>query len=364
MTNQLADDGNPGGDHVDLNRERRTDFALAARFNAFADLECAPTGSGMSVNSPTYAILSRHVAVREPLLALARQCRPGQPIPNLLFAAVKRLVADEPDTLLGRLYGQIGEGDPPTADLATEFDAFCRRHAARIVDLVRTRNVQTNEVGRCSHLMPAFCAVAHEAGRSLALIDIGAGAGLNLLWDRFDYRYSNGVAFGSGESPVCIECQTRGEMPRLPARFPAVSFSVGVDLHPIDIGDDEQYRWLEALIWPDHAERTALLANAREVWLQQSPRVEAGDALELLPVLVAEAPADSALCVFHCHALNQFPVEARESFMGLLRSAAQSRPVFHVSSEGERMDVVRMEGGRSTTLLSVSRSAHGRWVEW
>ena len=90
----------------------------------------------------------------------------------------------------------------------------------------------------------------------------------------------------------------------------------------------------------------------------------AGDALEWLSALAAEAPADAALCVFHCHALNQFPAEARESFMRLLTLTAQSRPVFHVASEGERMEVVRMEGGRSTTLLSVSRSAHGRWIQW
>lgn len=353
----------PGGDHVDLNQRLRTDSALAARFRAFADLECAPAGSGMSVNSPTYAFLSRHVATRGGLLALARECRVGQPIPNLLFAAVKRLVADEPDTPLARFYDRAPTQAPSPA-LPHAFEEFCAAHAEQIIDLVRDRYVQTNEVGRCSHLMPVFGVIAEATGQDLALIDIGAGAGLNLLWHRFDYRYSDGSSFGSSRSPVRIECESLGEMPRVPAQFPAVSFAVGVDLHPIDLGDDEQYRWLEALIWPEHADRTALLANARKVWLQHPPRVEAGDALRLLSVLAAEAPLDAALCVFHCHALNQFPVEARQSFMSLLKSTAQSRPVFHVSSEGERMEVVRMEGDRSTTLLSVSRSAHGRWVQW
>ncbi|MXY58293.1 MAG: DUF2332 domain-containing protein [Gammaproteobacteria bacterium] len=366
MTNASAatDAGIPGRGHVDLNRQRRTDSALAARFIAFADLECAPGGSGMSVNSPTYAVISRHVAVREPLLALARECQPGQPIPNLLFAAVKHVAADTPDTPLGHHYRRVAEGAAPAADLVHEFDAFCRRHAHRIAELVRARNVQTNEVGRCSHLMPAFCVIARETGRNLALIDIGAGAGLNLLWNRFDYRYSNGAAFGSGRSPVRIACESRGEMPPLPSSFPDVSFAVGVDLNPIDLVDDEQYRWLEALIWPEHADRAALLASAREVWLKQPPRVEAGDALEWLPDLVAEAPADAALCLFHCHALNQFSVQARESFAGLLRAAAQSRPLFHVSSEGETLVVTRLEGGRSTQLLSVLRNAHGRWIKW
>lgn len=366
MTNEgdPTDNGNPGRDHVDLNRQRRTNAALAARFNAFADLECAPGGSGMSVDSPTYALLSRYVAVRGPLLALARECRPGQPIPNLLFAAVKRLVAVMSDSPLGRLYERIAKGEAVSEDLAVEFDAFCRQHAESIIDLVRTRNVQTNEVGRCSHLMPAFGHVAQTTGSDLALIDVGAGAGLNLLWNRFDYRYSDGSTFGSGRSPVVIECESRGEMPGVPARFPAVPFAAGVDLNPIDLGDEEHYLWLKALVWPDHGDRLALLANARRLWMRHRPRVDEGDALEKLPVLAAEAPADLALCVFHCHVLNQFSVEAREAFAAALRSVSESRPVFHVASEGERMDLTRIEAGRSTMLLSVLRSAHGRWVRW
>ena len=365
MTNGVVtDDGNPGRDHVDLNRERRTDSALAQRFEAFADLECAPAGSGMSVHSPTYALLARHVARRRSLLALARECRLGQPIPNLLFAAGKRLAGDAPDEPLSGLYRRIAEGEEPRADLGLAFEDFCGRHAERIIDLVRERNVQTNEVGRCSHLMPAFGLVAQTTGESLALVDVGAGAGLNLLWDRFDYRYSDGSTFGSGRSPVLIECESRGGMPNIPARFPAVSFAVGVDLNPIDLGDEEHYRWLQALVWPDHADRLALLGNARSLWLRGRPRVEAGDAVARLPVLATEAPADATLCVFHCHVLNQFSVEARAAFAEALRSVSRSRPVFHIASEGERMDVARIEAGRSTTLLSVLRSAHGRWVQW
>ena len=358
-----VDSGQGGGGHVDLDRDARTDLALAKRFNAFVELECVPN-DGMGAVSPTYALLSRHIATREPLLALARECRVGQPIPNLLFAAVKRLVADAPDSSLARLYDGAAESGLPSPELSQAFDQFCDQHAGLIVDLVRNRIVQTNEARRCSHLMPAFSVIGQLTGCDLALIDVGAGAGLNLLWNQFDYRYSNGLAFGSGRSRLQIECESRGEMPRIPTQFPTVSFAVGVDLNPIDLGDDEQYRWLEALIWPDHASRSALLANAREIWLRQTPRVEAGDALELLSVVVGEAPPDSTLCIFHCHTLNQFAVEARRAFAEELRTVSFGRPVFHVSSEGKKMIVDRIEGGRSTRLLSVSRCPHGRWVQW
>jgi len=356
--------GMPGPDDVGQSRPRRTDIALARRFEAFADFECAATGSGMSVDSPTYAALSRHVAKHADLLALARECREGQPIPNLLFAAVKRVVQDRPDATLAKHYEQAAEGARPAATLPRAFSQFCAEHRDRIIALVHGRNVQTNEVGRCAYLMPAFGIVARAAGRPLALIDVGAGAGLNLLWDGFDYRYSNGSAFGTGKSPVTIDCEIRGPMPDIPERFPEVADRAGIDLHPIDLADGEQYRWLQALIMPDHPDRIALLANARRIWLRNRPRVEAGDAIERLPGLIEDAPDGAALCVFHCHALNQFPVAARAAFAEILRSASRRRAIFHVSSEGERMTVTRIVDGRSDTLISVLRSAHGRWIQW
>lgn len=212
--------------------------------------------------------------------------------------------------------------------------------------------------------MPAFGIVAQAARQPLALIDVGAGAGLNLLWDRFDYRYSDGSAFGTGQSPVRVVCESRGTMPDLPRRFPDVTHRAGIDLKPIDLADDEQYRWLQALIWPDHADRMALLGDARRVWLENPVRVEAGDAADRLPDLIEATPTCAALCVFHCHVLNQFPASARATFAEVLRSASRQRHVYHVASEGERLDVTRIVNGRSQTLMSVLRSAHGRWVDW
>ena len=356
--------GMPGPDDVDQNRQRRTDTALARRFEAFAEVECAASGSGMSVDSPTYAVLSRYVAKRVDLLALARECRTGQPIPNLLLAAVKRIVQEAPQSALAVHYEHAARGVRPASSLPSAFASFCDEHRARILALVESRNVQTNEVGRCSHLMPAFGIVAQAARQPLALIDVGAGAGLNLLWDRFDYRYSDGSAFGTGQSPVRIVCENRGPMPDVPDRFPVVAYRVGIDLNPIDLAADEQYRWLQALIWPDHADRMALLRNARRVWLENPVRVEAGDAVDRLPGLMETMPTGAAVCVFHCHVLNQFPAPTRAMFAEVLRSASRRRPVYHVASEGERLDVTRIVDGRSQTLLTVLRSAHGRWVDW
>ena len=50
---------------------------------------------------------------------------------------------------------------------------------------------QTNEIARSAMLLPGFLTVARETGLPLDLFEIGASAGLNLLFDSFHYRYGD-----------------------------------------------------------------------------------------------------------------------------------------------------------------------------
>lgn len=334
------------------------------RFRTFAAEECAGE-SGLNVLSPTYEALSLAVASSTDLLDLARECNVGQPIPNLFFSAVKRVLADHEYDDLSDHYARCARNGRATPGLADAFSEFCSRHEHEIRDLVRTRRVQTNEIRRCSYLMPAFGVIACEnPDTPLALIDVGASAGLNLLWDSYRYRYSDGSTYGPAASGVLIEAETRTAMPPLPPQFPQVSFRTGIDLSPVDLEDDEEYQWMMALVWPDHADRAGLLVAARNIWLENPPTVLAGDAVAVLPKALERVPDNAALCVFHCHTLNQFPVEARSEFHTILIRESERRTVYHVPSEGERMSVDRIENRQSTTILSARRNAHGRWIEW
>ena len=358
-------DGHQGRGRLErLLPEYRSDGELAERFRVFAREECSGA-SGLNVMSPTYEALSLAVADNPELLALARECLVGQPIPNLFFAAVKRLLGDCEGDDLARHYDRAASGESPSEGMTDSFARFCARNETGVAELVRARRVQTNEVGRCSYLTPAFGVVSLDAGNApLGLIDVGASAGLNLLWDRYQYRYSDGSMYGRSDSEVAIECELRSAMPHLPSKFPDVAFRAGVDLNPVDLGDDEEYLWMLALVWPDHPNRTALLKAARRVWLSDPPRVESGDALEILPGIIGEVPRSAALCVFHCHTLNQFPVESRAAFYETLRATSYGRTVYHIDSEGERMYVARIVNGVEDTILAARRNAHGRWVEW
>lgn len=342
--------------------EQRSSAALAARFRLFAAEECA-AASDDGAGSRTYEILSETVANDPELLNMARRCRVGQPIPNLLFAAVKRVAASFPGSALAGHYLRIAAGQPPTPGLGQAFAEFVPAHRDQIIGYLETRMVQTNEVGRCAYLMPGFLTVAAEnQGRSLALLDMGASAGLNLNWDKYRYRYSNGQEFGPPDSKVVLECDARNGLPELPTVFPKVHFRVGIDLSPVDLGDDEEYQWMQALLWPEHQDRRSRLSAAREVWAQSPPEILGGDAVELLADILEDVPQESALCVFHCHTLNQFPAEARERFGDILRAASMERVVYHMPSEGDRVSLRRIVNGCATALLTARRQVHGRWV--
>src|SRR5204862_296423 len=113
------------------------------------------------------------------------------------------------------------------------FRDFCLARQADIVDLLRTRRVQTNEVRRCACLMPAFSRVAGLAGGlPLALVEIGTSAGLNLLWDHYRYEYAAGERAGVPTATVEIHSTFRGDKrPHLPATLPTVQERIGIDLN-------------------------------------------------------------------------------------------------------------------------------------
>lgn len=189
-------------DEQALERQR-----LRRVFHRFAEAEAVPQGS------PIYERLCEVVAGDDLLIDVAAEAAPGQPVPNLFFGAVHALLDEHRDAELAEYYPSLGSTRPVDDDIGEAFRSFVIHHRDSIVDLLRTRLVQTNEVRRSAVLLPAFATASHEAGGApLALIEIGASAGLNLLFDRYAYRYS-GVAAGDPASPLVLETEIRGGTP-------------------------------------------------------------------------------------------------------------------------------------------------------
>lgn len=229
--------------------------ALAQRFVRFADQECG-------AYAPLYDRLARGIARDPELLTIAAHARSGQQAPLLLLAAVHYLLLCGADHGLAAFYPSVADiAVVPPGDPMPAFHAFCRDHRNALIDLVSAGLVQTNEPRRCTFLLPAFTTVAHLAGgKPLALIEVGASAGFNLLFDRYGYDYGAGRSAGDPDAPIRFTCELRGQvLPPIHAGMPPVAARVGIDLNPIHAADPPATLWLRALVWPEHPERAALL---------------------------------------------------------------------------------------------------------
>lgn len=323
-----------------------------------------------SVGSPLYAELGLGVARDPALLRLAAETRPNQPAPNMLFAAVQYLLLGGEQHELRGHYRILGAGPEPQGRMFPKFRDFCLAYRDAIVPLLKTRRTQTCVLRRCVCLLPAFARVVSGAPEPLAMLEIGPSAGLNLLWDRYRYDYGGELHWGDPLSEVLLDTQRRGDvpLPDLPDPLEVV-WRTGVDLHPVDVGDDDQVRWLRALIFPEHVERHAQLSAAIRIARAQPPRVVEGDAAESLPLLLDEAPRESTLVVFATHALYQFPRESLvQLFKSLQRHGAQ-RPFFFVSMEftavrHSELFLTRYAGGVRETTKLADCNPHGHWIEW
>ncbi len=128
--------------------------------------------------------------------------------------------------------------------------------------LLTERTTQTNEVGRCAALLPAFAAIAaREPARPLALVEVGASAGLNLRFDRYRIDYSPTGTAGPLDSEVHLACKVHSEGFALPTA-PAVAARLGLDVAPLDARDDRDGRWLLACIWADEVARFERIRHA------------------------------------------------------------------------------------------------------
>ncbi|MFD0819319.1 DUF2332 family protein [Micromonospora zhanjiangensis] len=240
--------------------------------------------------SPAYERLSLAVSRDGELLALLDALPPARRQPNLLFGVVR---------LLG------GPVDDPAA-----FRDWTVANWPAVEAEMRGRATQTNEAGRCAVLLPVLAGLPQP----LALLEVGASAGLNLYPDRYGYRYGD-HRLGTGK-PV-LDCVAIGVKP--PTRVPEVVWRAGLDLNPLDVTDPADVAWLDALVWPEHEHRRARLAAATAVAAADPPLLIRGDLVDDLPALAAQAPAGATLVVFHTSVLYQVPAPRRAAFTDLVR---------------------------------------------
>lgn len=310
---------------------------IARRYRAFV-AETAPT-------SPLYARLAGEVADSDDVLSFLATLPSGKQQPNLLFAALQFL------------HGAPTDGAELRRIVATDAD--------RLRDMMLTRATQTNEPARCGALLPVLALLEGP----LALVEVGASAGLCLYPDRYHYEY-DGAPVGP-DSPLHLSVSTSGRVP-VPLHVPSVVARIGVDLNPLDPADPDDRAWLRALVWPGpHAEeRVRRIDDASEVARTEPARMLTGDLLDRLPDALDLVPEGCTVVVMHTAVLPYLPEATRASFVARMhdlpvRWLAQEAPGL-VPGTGElqagppRAELVVSLDGRP-----LARSApHGGWLEW
>lgn len=346
--------------------------AIAESFRRFARREATPG------DSPVYNAICHIVADSPVLLELAAVAGPGQPAPNLLLAAIHFFVRRNPGNPLASYFPSVGGSRTPDAALGGEVERFCAEHRAGIASLMRTRFVQTNEVRRTACLLPAFAAVHAESGAPLALLEVGCSAGLNLLFDRYSYDYGDGTTHGRPDAAVHVTAEARTPVPAPSVALPPVSRRMGVDLNPLDVANADDLEWLQALTWPEHADRRDLLGAAAAVARDELPPLIRGDAVDELERMAAAVPGDEALVVFAAFVLHQLPPERRSEFRRALERLGRTRPTWFVvmgfadfvASDSFAEDgstgvwIARFEGDSASARRVVRCHPHGRWLEF
>jgi hypothetical protein len=214
-----------------------------------------------------------------PLLVLAalRFDALGEGPSHPLWAA---LAADPPDPAAidrGSLAAALAPDRPVWRSLAARF-------------------VQTNETTRAvAWLWPA----ALVGERPLAIVDVGASAGLNLVADSLAnvWTTEDGAPFPIAERPNVV------------ARL-------GLDARPLDVGGDEAARWLASCVWPGETARLERLRAAIAAWRRTPATMETAlvrDAPARIERILAEHP-DAIVIAYQSLVRDYLEREERELY--------------------------------------------------
>lgn len=268
----------------------------ASRYETFAALEARG-------QSPLYEALAMGVANDPELLAIIELLPSDKRQPNLLFACTRFLSG-------------------PVVSYGA-FRSWVLAHWQALSTLMLSKATQTNEPGRMATLLPVLARLPGP----LALLEVGASAGLCLYPDRWQYEYGD-ERVGDPQAPY-LRCQPIGPFVA-PAALPDIAWRAGLDLNPLRVHEPADVRWLEALIWPDQPERLHRLRTAIELARVDPPHLSRGDLVTDLHAAAEQAPSSANLVVLHSAVLTYVDEGKRATFV----ERVSALPGHWISNEG------------------------------
>jgi hypothetical protein len=226
---------------------------------------------------------------------------------------------------------------------------------------------QTNETLRSAVLLGGFMTVTQEFGLPLRMLEIGASAGLNVIWDK--YRYRLGASdIGPAASPVLLETKWHGPLPGL--LMPQVLSRAACDQRPVELTDPAQQLRLRSYVWADQQARSARLEAAIALALAENVEVEKADAAEWLARQLAQ-PVEAAVTVIYHSVMWQYLLPAtQQRLRELMALAGQAAPLAWLRFEPANgpgpfeLRLTRWQAGIRDEQLLATAHPHGASVHW
>ncbi|MBL8682439.1 MAG: DUF2332 family protein [Myxococcales bacterium] len=217
------------------------------------------------------------------------------------------------------LWSALASDTPSSADVQqrTILEAL-RDDRLGLWTTLGTRRVQTNETSRAVvWLWPAQLAGCDNGERPVALVDVGASAGLNLVADQLPrvWRDSADVAVPT-------------------AHRPSVIARLGLEPRPLDVRREDDVRWLHACLWPGETDRRARLDAAIRAMLVAyksgaGPAIErtnASTAAARIATLERTLPPDAVIFAYQTLVAGYLPPEEAEAYRDTMSALVESLP--------------------------------------
>jgi len=284
--------------------------------------------------------------------------------------ALHGLVRSGREPALAALYPKPGEAFEPDHERLAEESLRAIQQHPDWFDAYLATAPQTNEVGRSAVLMCGFLRIASRYPLPMRLFEIGASAGLNLIADRYRYRFGP-ATWGDAQAKLVLEPQWQGPPPPTDAPVRVIE-RIGCDLAPLDIASAAARERLTSYIWADQFDRLARLDSAMATALGDPPRLEPADAADWVESRISDSGGPPAVRVlFHSIVWRYFPVETQRRIEEHMeargaRASAQS-PLAWLRYElidkapGSCLTLKSWPGGQETVLAYAQ--PHGRKIE-
>jgi len=317
------------------------------------------------------------------LTAVARRLTPGTPVVDRMLAFrgdISNRGASLPLRLLAGLHALVLTGkcpeliacyppnDCPNEDtLGRAIDIALTRHPETLLSWL-DHAPQTNEVRRSAVMIAGAHWLASKFGISdFVVSELGAAAGLNMMWDRFRLDLAWGV-IGPRTSTVRLDPEWRGPPP--PEGKVRIVDRRGVDIAPLDPQDPADALKLISYLWPDQPWRIERVQAAMAMF---DAVVDKADTCDWLAERLRLPRPGTIHLITHTVAWQYFPEETRTRCLAAMDAAGArataDAPVARLSMEGDErkgegapIDLTIWPGGHKLNLGRVD--FHGRWIDW